>query len=83
MEMVNESLVMMLGYTLFFATEYLDPETKFMMGWTTISVTALIFVLNFGYHFGLVFKALVFAYRVRQYEDEHGCAPNFVQKQRE
>jgi len=80
LEMANETLLMILGYTLFCATDYLDPETKFTMGWATISVTMLIFALNFGYLFSLGFKAIRFAYRVRKYKKKHGCVPKFVQK---
>ena len=83
LEMANETLLMILGYTLFFATEYLDPSTRFLMGWATIAVTVAIFALNFGYLISLGIKALKFAYRVRQYEKKHGHVPNFVKKQRE
>ena len=83
LEIVNETLVMILSYTLFLATEYLDPSTRFLMGWATIAVTVAIFALNFGYLISLGIKALKFAYRVRQYEKKHGHVPNFVKKQRE
>jgi len=80
LEIINEFLLIIFGYTMFLSTSYVDIETSYNMGWVTIGIIVLILVINFGYLFHVMYTGIKFYLNVRKYEQKHGVVPPFLYK---
>jgi len=83
LEAANEFLILILSYSLFLSTAYLDPATSYLVGWVSMGITLFIFLLNYCLVITSTYVALRQYLRVRRYVKKHGKLPPHLQSSEE